>query len=178
MRIWVAKSKEVANLMLNWRKHQDDDPDAPRYDCWTSCGKQDRPWPWWTQSSWPTNLKVKKTAPVLMQPTTLLSSQYSSSSVLWMEIYLPLKYHQDVIEILEGVGNISPSQDYSSTSAPLHAQRVREKSDLTVAWPSWPQLTSVHRPRHNLLKLRRRQSRNRPRPTSRDSEPWWSSWTQ
>ena len=45
-----------------------------------------------------------------MQPTTLLSSQYSSSSVLWMEIYLPLKYHQDVIEILEGVRNISPSQ--------------------------------------------------------------------
>ena len=57
-----------------------------------------------------TNLKVKMTAPVLMQPTTLLSSQYSSSSVLWMEIYLPLKYHQDVIEILEGVRNISPSQ--------------------------------------------------------------------
>ena len=27
-----------------------------------------------------------------------------------MEIYLPLKYHQDVIEILEGVRNISPSQ--------------------------------------------------------------------
>ena len=41
------------------------------------------------------------------------------------------------------------SQDYS---------QVREKSGSTVAWPSRAQLTSVHRPRHNLLKLRRRQS--------------------
>ena len=34
-----------------------------------------------------TNLKVKMTAPDLMQPTPLSSSQHSSSSVLRMEIY-------------------------------------------------------------------------------------------
>ena len=35
-----AKSKKLLNLILIWRKHQDNDPDAPRYNCWTSWGNK------------------------------------------------------------------------------------------------------------------------------------------
>merc|ERR1711952_454226 len=98
-----------------------------------------------------------------MQPTPLSSSQHSSSSVLRMEIYFMANGTSGIItktslRFWTGVGNISPSQVTRLQQHKL--QKNERKSDWTLAWPSRAQLTSVHRPRHNLLKLRRRQSRN------------------
>ena len=93
-----------------------------------------------------TNLKVKKTAPDLMQPTLLSSSQHSSSSVLRMEIYFMANGTSGIItktslRFWTGVGNISPSQVTRLQQHKL--QKNERKSDWTLAWPSRAQLSSA-----------------------------------